>query len=282
MSGGGQERGLRSGTLPTHLVVGLGMACQVAKEVRDGMGCRGLGNQYFPNFLPDPPPLSPRCSKVGRALPARALSAQGGPGLITKSTPGQQPLSLPYLLLPLPHDTQVNVAQSPLLPPAPHLTLSCRRRWPLTAVIFSVSRSACARGCSRGWPARSSTAPQTWRTATPATSTCRSRTSRGSHSSWGSRCGRVAAVGSISPPPCPLGGHSRGQRVVPPSISQNLTLSLKPSPLQDIAVSSGSACTSASLEPSYVLRALGVEEDMAHTSIRCGVGAIICAPRLIE
>ena len=41
---------------------------------------------------------------------------------------------------------------------------------------------------------------------------------------------------------------------------------------QDIAVSSGSACTSASLEPSYVLRALGVEEDMAHTSIRYGIG----------
>lgn len=42
--------------------------------------------------------------------------------------------------------------------------------------------------------------------------------------------------------------------------------------LKSIAVSSGSACTSASLEPSYVLRALGVEEDMAHTSIRYGIG----------
>merc|ERR1711920_739507 len=38
------------------------------------------------------------------------------------------------------------------------------------------------------------------------------------------------------------------------------------------AVSSGSACTSASLEPSYVLRAIGVGEDLAHTSIRFGLG----------
>ena len=42
--------------------------------------------------------------------------------------------------------------------------------------------------------------------------------------------------------------------------------------IKDIAVSSGSACTSASLEPSYVLRALGVDVELAHTSIRFGVG----------
>ena len=42
--------------------------------------------------------------------------------------------------------------------------------------------------------------------------------------------------------------------------------------IRDLAVSSGSACTSASLEPSYVLRALGVEEELAHTSLRIGIG----------
>jgi cysteine desulfurase len=42
--------------------------------------------------------------------------------------------------------------------------------------------------------------------------------------------------------------------------------------IKELAVSSGSACTSASLEPSYVLRALGVSEDMAHTSLRIGIG----------
>ncbi len=42
--------------------------------------------------------------------------------------------------------------------------------------------------------------------------------------------------------------------------------------LNDVAVSSGSACTSATLEPSYVLKALGVGDDLAHTSIRFGLG----------
>jgi len=42
--------------------------------------------------------------------------------------------------------------------------------------------------------------------------------------------------------------------------------------LRDVAVSSGSACTSADPEPSYVLRALGVADDLAHSSIRFGLG----------
>ena len=42
--------------------------------------------------------------------------------------------------------------------------------------------------------------------------------------------------------------------------------------MKDVAVSSGSACTSASLEPSHVLTAIGVPADLAHASIRFGVG----------
>lgn len=42
--------------------------------------------------------------------------------------------------------------------------------------------------------------------------------------------------------------------------------------LKDVAVSSGSACTSATLEPSYVLKALGIGDELAHTSIRFGLG----------
>src|SRR3990167_8952755 len=48
--------------------------------------------------------------------------------------------------------------------------------------------------------------------------------------------------------------------------------------IKDLSVSSGSACTSSSLEPSYVLRALGVEEELAHTSIRFGLGRFTTEP----
>lgn len=50
--------------------------------------------------------------------------------------------------------------------------------------------------------------------------------------------------------------------------------------VKQLSVSSGSACTSASLEPSYVLRALGVEEEMAHTSIRFGIGRFTTAAEI--
>ena len=50
--------------------------------------------------------------------------------------------------------------------------------------------------------------------------------------------------------------------------AEALMLALK----DTVAVSSGAACTSASLEPSYVLRAMGIDEDRAHASIRFGLG----------
>jgi cysteine desulfurase len=52
--------------------------------------------------------------------------------------------------------------------------------------------------------------------------------------------------------------------------------------IKNLAVSSGSACTSASLEPSYVLRALGVSEELSHTSIRFGLGRFTTRDEVME
>lgn len=75
-------------------------------------------------------------------------------------------------------------------------------------------------------------------------------------------------------PKVTLNGHEEKRYIGNLNISfacvegESLLMSLAKS----TAVSSGSACTSASLEPSYVLRAIGVEEELAHTSLRFGIG----------
>mmetsp|Transcript_32349 Transcript_32349/g.71536 ORF Transcript_32349/g.71536 Transcript_32349/m.71536 type:complete len:461 (-) Transcript_32349:7-1389(-) len=132
MSGGGQERGLRSGTVPTHLAVGLGKACEVAKQEMDA----------------DTRHVRRLEQRLREGLRSRLQGTQlNGPDDLTHRYPGNLNMSFAYVE------------------------------------------------------------------------------------------------------------------------GESLIMGLK-----EIAVSSGSACTSASLEPSYVLRALGVDEDMAHTSIRYGIG----------
>lgn len=75
----------------------------------------------------------------------------------------------------------------------------------------------------------------------------------------------------LNGPPLDAGRHPGNLNVSFPFVeAEALMLALK----ETVAVSSGSACTSASLEPSYVLRAMGVEEERAHASLRFGLGRI--------
>lgn len=155
MSGGGQERGLRSGTVPTPLVVGLGAAAELAsKEMEaDARHVKALAERLIHG--------------ITSALPGVVLN---GPPLGDMHTSNEKTASSP--------------SSSP--PPSPSL-------------------------------------PK-----------------------------RLAGCVNLS------FAYVEGE---------SLLMGLK-----DLAVSSGSACTSASLEPSYVLRALGVDEEMAHTSVRFGIG----------
>ena len=68
------------------------------------------------------------------------------------------------------------------------------------------------------------------------------------------------------------GGHERGMRSGTLPVHQIVEGESLIMALKDLAVSSGSACTSASLEPSYVLRALGLNDELAHSSIRFSLG----------
>ena len=89
---------------------------------------------------------------------------------------------------------------------------------------------------------------------------------------------RISSGGSLensttSDPEITLNGHAEER------LPNNLNLSFAHvrgdallMALKTVAVSSGSACTSASVEPSYVLRAMGVADDLAHSSIRFGLG----------
>lgn len=86
---------------------------------------------------------------------------------------------------------------------------------------------------------------------------------------WATLSGALDA--QLNGPPLDAGRHPGNLNVSFPFVeAEALMLALK----ETVAVSSGSACTSASLEPSYVLRAMGVEEERAHASLRFGLGRI--------
>jgi cysteine desulfurase len=89
---------------------------------------------------------------------------------------------------------------------------------------------------------------------------------------WAGISARVEQVRLNGPPPGPL--RLPGNLNVSFAYVEGEALMMA---MKDVAVSSGSACTSASLEPSYVLRALGVPDDLAHASLRFGLGRFTTA-----
>lgn len=268
ISGGGQERGLRSGTVPAPLVVGFGEACRLAKRemaVRlslpslcseDAVGVEREGrDETRPNLLlrgggekgallsgaSSPPrtgaPLRPssrgqRHNGQSERCSTRASVSAARRASCRGSEPSPQAPA--YAFAPLVSSlTLLFVSRVGIQSDHAHIRrLSERLYKGITQACEHVVRN----GDVEGYPG------------------C-------------TNLSFAAVEGESRACPSSLSPVSLGAKRADLGRTGAVLMSIK-----DIAVSSGSACTSASLEPSYVLRALGAEEDMAHSSIRFGIG----------